>query len=95
MNLMVPDEEENGEDGRGEADDGGEEGSDDGAESGGEDAGAPIGTGLLDPRAGSVHVMLPQIEMPIRRIVKLLKKQITLPQATIKGKRLMLMLCRQ
>lgn len=51
--------------------------------------------GPLDPRAGSVHVSLPQLTLPNRKIIKAFKKAVKIPHASLKGKRLLLSLSKE
>lgn len=51
--------------------------------------------GPWDPRAGSVNVSLPQIKLPPLRMAKMAKSLVKLPNATLKGKRMMINLRRQ
>lgn len=46
--------------------------------------------GPMDPRAGSVHVSLPQIQFDIDTICALLKKYQFKSDSTIKGKKMIL-----
>jgi len=51
--------------------------------------------GAMDPRAGSVHVTLPQIKLPFKLIVRLLKKNSNHANGILKGKKLLLSLAKQ